>query len=68
MMAEEKDLASVLKEGKQPHIGFSPHQPLATLYSVLSAVSGLPTGQYVLHHDPKTKAFISLMKSVDSEK
>lgn len=63
LMTEERDLAAILKEGKQLHVGFSPHRSLATLYSVFSAVLGQPTGQYLLHHDPKTKAFIQLMKA-----
>ncbi|XP_071533028.1 little elongation complex subunit 2-like [Panulirus ornatus] len=68
LLTEERDLAAVLKEGKQPHIGFLPHQPLATMYSVFSAVSGLSTGHYILHHDLKTEAFIKLMKAADSDK
>ncbi|XP_050726125.1 little elongation complex subunit 2-like isoform X2 [Eriocheir sinensis] len=63
LMTEEKDLATILKEGKQLHVGFSPLQPLATLYSVFSAVLAQPTGHYLLHHDSNTNAFIQLMKA-----
>lgn len=63
LMTEERDLAAILKEGKQLHVGFSPVQPLATLYSVFSALLAQPTGHYLLHHDSNTNAFIQLMKA-----
>ncbi|XP_066969228.1 little elongation complex subunit 2 [Macrobrachium rosenbergii] len=65
MLSEEKTLATVLKEGKQQHINFSPQQPLATMYAVFNAVNALPTGDYILHHDVKTEAFIKLLKAID---
>ncbi|XP_045597641.1 little elongation complex subunit 2 [Procambarus clarkii] len=67
MMTEEKDLTTILKEGKQPHIAFSPHQPLATLYSVFSVMSTMSPGQYLLHHDPNTNAFIQLLRATQSD-
>ncbi|XP_069960562.1 little elongation complex subunit 2 isoform X2 [Cherax quadricarinatus] len=68
LLQEEKDLPMVLKEGQEPHIGFQPHQLLATLHSVFSAVCRIVTGHYILHHDPKTEAFITLLKATDSDK
>lgn len=68
LMTEERDLNTVLKEGKQLHVAFSPQQPLATLYSVLTALLGHPSGHYILHHDCKTKAFIQLMKAANPKR
>ncbi|KAK7070613.1 hypothetical protein SK128_023983 [Halocaridina rubra] len=65
---EHKDMAMVLKNGKQPHIGFSPQQPLATLFATLSTLTTHSTGNYLMHHDAKTGAFIKLMKAVIPEK
>ena len=68
MLSEEKTLASVLKEGKQQHIDFTPQQPLATLHAVFNTLSAVPSGEYVLHHDVKTEAFIKLMKAASDIK
>ncbi|KAG0718534.1 hypothetical protein GWK47_007612 [Chionoecetes opilio] len=68
LMTEDKDLAEILKDGKQLHVGFQSCQPLATFYSVFSAVLTQQTGHYLLHHDPKTEAFIQLMKAADPDK
>ncbi|XP_076067633.1 uncharacterized protein Ice2 [Oratosquilla oratoria] len=64
--SKEKDLDIILKEGKQPHINFHPNQALATLNCIFSAVSGLSSGSYLLHHDRKTAAFVHLMRAATS--
>ncbi|XP_047502745.1 LOW QUALITY PROTEIN: uncharacterized protein LOC125048218 [Penaeus chinensis] len=68
LMSEEKTLPSVLREGQQQHIGFAPQPHLLTLYSVFSAVTGLSSGAYLLHHDAKTEAFIKLMRAGDADR
>lgn len=68
LLSEEKTLATVVREGQQPHIGFAPQPHLLTLYSVFSAVTGLPSGAFLLHHDAKTEAFIKLMRAGDVDR
>ncbi|KAK8380685.1 hypothetical protein O3P69_007956 [Scylla paramamosain] len=68
LMTEERCLPEILKDGKQSHVGFSSSQPLAIFYAVFSTVLRQPTGHYLLHHDPKTEAFIQLMKAADPDK
>ena len=65
MLMEEKDLSTVLKEGKQGHIGFHPTKPLSALHFIFSALKLQTSGNYLLHHDSKTGAFIHLMKEVN---
>lgn len=65
LMSQDRSINEVMKEAKQPHINFHPHQCLATLYSVFSALNSQPTGDYLLHHDAKTGAHIRLMKATE---
>ena len=66
VLAEERDISDVLREGRQPHIKFQPSKPLTSLYSTFRTLQPLEPGYYLLHHNNKAEAFVSLLKFSDN--
>ena len=64
VMSEEKDINEVLRHGHSTHIGFNQQKSLASLYCTLNTLERLPEGQYILHHNNKSEAFIRLLRSI----
>ena len=64
VLAEEKDLAEVIREGHQPHIKFQPQKSLGFLHSTFNTLLRLPPGRYLLHHPNKEEAFIHVMQEM----
>ena len=60
-MIEEKTLPQLTQECRS--VGTDPAAQLANVYNVVSELTQLPAGQYILHHSSKTGAFCNVLET-----
>ena len=60
-MIEEKTLPQLTQECRS--VGTDPAAQLANVYNVVTELTQLPAGQYILHHSSKTGAFCDVLES-----
>ncbi|XP_047740584.1 uncharacterized protein LOC108677719 isoform X2 [Hyalella azteca] len=67
VLAEERDLSEVVREGALPYIRFQPAPLLTSLYVTLDTLRRKPPGSYLLHHHNRSEAFIRLMRMANDD-